>query len=428
MDFLRSRLPLFLLLGVSFLSLTGFGCRRTPGLGTTHPTLIVWGLWQESTAMEPVIKAFKDQTGITVEYKKIASVATYEKTLLEALARGQGPDVFVIHHTWVEGKRGLMSPAPAAVIDERALKEEFVDVVDKDVVRDGAIYALPVSVDTMALYYNRDLLNAAGVPKPPVTWDEVQQAVQKITRVTSFGTIQQSAAALGVAANINRAPDVLQLLMLQSGLAIKDTAKDSRVALSGDVGQHALTFFTDFSNKSKKVFTWDLQQDYSLDAFAEGKTAMMVNYSYHIPTIQAKNPRLQFGVAPVPQIADSSPVTFASYWPFAVSTTSQDAAASWQFVRFLSSAQGVALLNQKQSPTPPARRDGIEAARADSLYGPFADQTLTAATWPRVDIVATDAIFNKMIDDVVTGVAPVSDSLRRGEDQLNQLAASNVQP
>jgi multiple sugar transport system substrate-binding protein len=418
---LRSRITLLCVLVLCFFTLTGFGCRRNVSVGSSGTKIVVWGLWQDSTAMDPVIKAFKTAYGADVEYKKIGSVADYEKTLLEALAQGQGPDVFVIHHTWVEGKRGLMSPAPADIIDERAVKQEFVDVIDKDLVRDNSVYALPVSVDTMALYYNKDLLNAAGVARPPATWDEFQQAVQKITRVTRFGTILQSAAALGTAANINRAPDIVQMLMLQSGLDIKGATTSDQVKISDDIGQRALTFYTDFANKAKQVFTWDLQQDYSLDAFAAGKTAMMINYSYHIPTIQAKNPRLQFNIAPVPQIADSKvPVTFASYWPFAVSTTSKNPRVAWQFIRFLTSSQAVDLLNKDQI-NPPARRDGVDAASRDPLYGVFAEQSLTASSWPRVDIVATDAIFNKMIDDVVTGAASIEDSLHRGEDQLNQL-------
>ncbi len=416
----RWRLSLLGLVIVSLFTLTGFGCRRNTSLVGSNTKILVWGLWQDSSAIEPVIKAFKEITGADVEYKKIGSVGSYEKTLLEDLAQGRGPDVFVVHHTWVESKRGLMNPAPTDIIDEKALKEEFVDVVDKDLVRDGAIYALPVSVDTLGLYYNRDLLNAAGVARPPMTWNDFQQAVQKITRVTRFGTISQSAVALGTAANINRAPDILQLLLLQSGLNIKD-AVTNNVRLTGDMGQRSLTFYTDFSNKAKKVFTWDLLQDYSLDAFAEGKTTMMINYSYHIPTIQAKNPRLQFGVAKVPQIADSAPVTFASYWPYAVSNTSKNSQIAWRFVRFLTSAQGSALLNQSMV-NPPARRDGVEAAARDPLYGAFAEQSLTAATWPRVDIVASDAIFNKMIDDVVTGAAAIDTSLSRAEDQLNQLS------
>ncbi len=411
---------------ISGFALTGFGCRNSGGTGENNvETITVWGLWQDSAMMDPIIKAFSDQTGVKVEYKKIASVATYEKSLLEALAQGRGPDVFVIHHTWVEGKRGLMSAAPADIIDQRAVQEEFVDVVTKDLVRDGFVYALPTSVDTLALYYNQDLLAAAGVARPPTTWDEFQRAVEKTTKVNRLGIIEQSAATLGTAGNVNRAGDILQLLMMQSGLDVVDTT-NNRLDIANDIGTRALTFYTDFANKAKKVYTWNLQQDYSLDAFAEGKAAMTINYSYNLSTIKAKNPRLNLGIAPMPQISDSSPRSFASYWPFTVSTTSRAPKTAWQFVRFLTSANASTALNTAQK-IPPARRDGIVALERDPVMGPFAQQSLTAASWPRVDISASDVIFNKMIDDVVTGTAAPADALHGAQDQLQALAETNVQ-
>ncbi|MEX1111982.1 MAG: extracellular solute-binding protein [Candidatus Andersenbacteria bacterium] len=416
---------LTLLIVVSAISVLGFGCRRPQNRvgDSTSQALVVWGLWQESASMDPIVKAFTEQTGIAVEYKKIASVATYERELLEALAEGRGPDIFVIHHTWVESKRGIMSPAPAEVINVRQLQDEFVSVVAQDVVRDGFVYALPTSVDTLALYYNRDLLSGASIARPPRTWQDFQRAAESITRVSRLGVIEQSAATLGTASNVNRAGDILQLLMIQSGLDI--VRGDGRIDLANQVAETALTFYTDFSNKSKKVYTWDLSQDFSIDAFAEGESAMMFNYSHHISTIKAKNPRLNFAIAPVPQIADSTQVAFANYWPFAVSPASQSPTAAWQFVRFLTDTSVAPLINEAQG-APPARRDNIEAVRSNPELGVFADQSLIARTWPRVDIVATDTIFNAMIDEVVTGSITIKDALRRAQDQLQLLIPNNA--
>lgn len=419
----RYRLSIGLLIILSFISLTGFGCRqRHAASEKINQKIIMWGLWQDSAMMDPVIRAFKDQTGITVEYKKIASVAEYEKTLLEALAQGRGPDIFVIHHTWVEGKKGLMSPAPAEVVDERAVREEFVDVVASDVIRAGSVYALPTSVDSLALYYNKDILAASGIAQPPRTWEEVQRAVERITSITTVGTIQQSGIALGTGSNINRASDIIQLLMLQSGLPIIDPSSGS-ARLANEAGGRVLTFYSDFANRAKRVYTWDITQHYSLDAFTEGKTAMMINYSYTLPTVRAKNPRLHFGVAPLPQLTDtptSKQISFAAYWPFAVSNTSRAPLAAWQFVRFLTSKPIADAIDKAQG-VPPARRDSVVESARDPILGVFAEQALVATSWPRIDIVATDAIFVDMLDSVTTGQARLTDALRRAEDRLNQL-------
>lgn len=421
------KLPYALLIIVSGVSLMGFGCRQPQKVQpTTNTTLVVWGLWQDSDVMGPIVRAFKDTTGITVEYKKVASVATYEQELLEALAEGRGPDIFVINNTWVEAKRGRLIPAPVEIISERQLKEEFVDVVASDLARDGLVYALPTSVDTIALFYNNSLFNSAGISAPPKTWQELQQDVIKMTQVSRLGIISQSAAALGTASNINRAPDIMQMLMMQSGLKIIDTSRgERRIDIANGVGERALSFYTDFSNKSKQVYTWDISQDYSIDAFAQGKTAMLFNYSYQLPTIKAKNPRLQFSVAPVPQIGgNTTPVTFASYWPFAVSASSRSPQAAWQFVRFLASKNVADTINKAQG-VPPARRDAIPDYSNDPVMGVFAEQALQAQSWPRVDIVGTDGIFIKMIDSVATGGTAISDALKSAQDQLQRIANGN---
>lgn len=428
MKSIGSKVPLVLLIVVSAFALAGFGCRQPqPVRETTTTSLVVWGLWQDSDVLGPVLRAFKDQTGIDVEYKKIASVASYEKELIAALAAGRGPDVFVINNTWVEAKHDIMSPAPAEVISQRDVLNEFADVVDKDLVRGGFVYALPTSVDTLALYYNKDLFNSAGIAEPPRTWKEFQDVVIKLTKVSNLGFIGQSAAALGTASNINRAPDILQMLMMQSGLPILNTANgERRVDIANDVGARALSFYTDFSNKSKQVFTWDITQDYSIDAFAQGKTAMLFNYAYQIPTIKAKNPRLAFAVAPAPQIAgNSKEITFASYWPFAVSASSKSPQASWQFVRFLTSKSVADVVNKAQG-VPPARRDAIPDYANDPIMGVFSEQALKALTWPRVDIVETDAIFNTMIDKVATGGVAIQEVLKQSQDQLQRIVNNNA--
>lgn len=382
-------------------------------------TLTMWGLWQNSDQLASVIAAFKEQTGIEIAYKKIASVSEYREKLLEQFATGRGPDIFVIHHTWVDKDKALLTPAPVTIIDERALREEFVEVVVSDVLRKEGIYALPLSVDTLALFYNKDIFNSAGIVNPPRSWTDFQHVVEQLTELTPFGTIKQSATALGTATNVNRAADILQLLMLQSGTPIIDSNRES-ASLTSQSAKNSLVFYTDFANKSKKVYTWDLQQDYSIDSFTESKTAMTINYSYHIPTIRAKNPRLRAAVAPVPQISDSKKVNFASYWPYAVSKKSAEKEAAWQFLRYLTNAENSASLNNALK-TPPARRDGVIRVMRDPTMGIFAEQALTAVSWPRIDIVATDAIFNNMIDDVVKGAATATESLRRARDQLKQL-------
>ena len=62
------------------------------------------------------------------------------------------------------------------------VRDLFVDVVSKDVIlEDNKIYGLPLSVDTLAMFYNKDLLNNAGISEAPKYWNrEFLQTVKKI--------------------------------------------------------------------------------------------------------------------------------------------------------------------------------------------------------------------------------------------------------
>jgi ABC-type glycerol-3-phosphate transport system substrate-binding protein len=58
-------------------------------------------------------------------------------------------------------------------------------------------------MDSMVLYYNKDMFNAAGIVAPPTTWQEFQDDVKKLTLVDATGNIVRSGAAIGTAQNVS---------------------------------------------------------------------------------------------------------------------------------------------------------------------------------------------------------------------------------
>jgi hypothetical protein len=155
--------------------------------------------------------------------------------------------------TTTTSSSGLPAAAPTSVVDERAVREEFVDVVAQDVVRDKKVYALPTSVDTLALYYNKDILNAGRVPKPPETWTQVQQMVESLTRVNRSGAIDQSAAALGTASNINRGMDILQATLEAVQLRLRPILMTS---LAFILGVAPLAFASGAGAEARSTIGW----------------------------------------------------------------------------------------------------------------------------------------------------------------------------
>lgn len=442
--------------------------------------LEIWGVFDDSLVFNEIISQYKNVNPYVgdIKYKKF-SQETYTQELLDALASGQGPDIFLINNSWLPSYINKLEPAPTPLVSETDAKNNFPDVVINDFTDSGKVYAVPLSMDSMALYYNKDMFNAAGITTAPRTWLEFNEAVRKLTVVDSVGNIKQAGAAIGTARNVNRAADLLTVLMMQNGveMPIKKGMQakfDEGVIQNGEViqaGEMALGYYTQFaklstsSNLQNPLYTWNSRQHDSLDAFAEGSVAMMFNYSWRNADIRNKNPKLNYGITTIPQIDPNKPLTMANYWGFGVAKNKISAAPvagsqnmapvpnevrtheAWQFLRYLSLRNpGYVTLynaytkNSKDFPMnfdpavdylkrtfqPAARRDLIEAQKIDPVMGPFVQSNLVARNWYRIDPSASDAVFVEIIEAVVRGDVTLHDALIQAKNRINYSSGSSI--
>src|SRR3989344_3126327 len=343
--------------------LVGQGCKLQSGAikeATKPIALNYWRVTDGPDAFSELIKDYRAiHPNISINYRQLR-LDEYEKELLNALAEDRGPDIFSIHQSDLASYKTKINPLPkeitlpvletkgtikketivvlkkSATISLRSLRERFTDQVYKDVVQadpkgELMVYGLPLAMDTLALFVNRDLLNAAGLASSPKTWEEFQQAVKKMTRIDKTGKIVQSAAALGLAKNVERAADIVLLLMMQNGSVITDNAgratfnqiPESLRSLGVNPAVQALRFYTDFANPETEVYTWNKDMPNSLESFILGKTAFFFGYAYHLPLVKARAPKLNLSIVKVPQIAGNPEINFANYWVETVSKKSK---------------------------------------------------------------------------------------------------------
>ena len=104
--------------------------------------------------MQPLFDAFRQKyPSVTIEYTK-KNVENYEKDLVSALAAGNGPDIFSIHNSWLPAYMDKITPAPTSTLNYTQYNNDFVDVAVSDFTKNGSVYGVPLSVDSLALYYN----------------------------------------------------------------------------------------------------------------------------------------------------------------------------------------------------------------------------------------------------------------------------------
>lgn len=423
----------------ALLSLAFFasGCSLFGGPSTSAAkvTLNMWGLFDTTTTIQPFITAYEQaHPNVTIVYTE-KDVTTYENDLLNGLAvPGSAPDIILIGNNWLPKYQDKLRPATAAEYTIKDYDNNFADVAAGDFISGGQVYAAPLSIDTLALYYNKDILGSAGIAQPPQTWAQLEADSQKISKIDSTGYFTKSGVALGTSANINRAQDIMYLLMLQAGVTpytsdfSQSTIDQAGANSTGDANQYpgsqALSFYTSFANPSSPNYDWNTKSDYSTDAFANGKLAMMYGYYYDESTILQKAPNLNFGIAPVPQpTLGQNLVNYSNYWGYAVTQQSKNPNWAWDFIKSMTT-QSALDSYYKLNPQPASRKDGIAEQATDPTLSIFSSSTLTSKNFYKVDEQGVDSIILNMIDNVTLRNTAVPTALSQAAQQVTALSSA----
>lgn len=333
----------------------------------------------------------------------------FEDRLTDSLSGESGPNLIALPNTWIKKYQDFLIPADS--YNSINVRDEFVPVVYDDVVlADDAntkVYGLPLSVDTLALYYNIDLLEAAQ-EKVPEYWNhQMTVSVKNLTVSDNNGVIIQSGLGIG-GENIMFAGDIMSLLMMQNGTQMVDSngvVTFNKSVMSSDFypGVDAVRFYTDFSNPSKEIYTWEDSLGNSLDRFKMGDLAMMFGYSDLVKELE-EIPQLNFDIAKVPNIEGSRSKSFANYLVYVVPHNAPYPDKSWNFLKYLAAGEG-AEKYLEISQNPPALRRLVERRLEKDESDVFAEQALTADSWYRgydpasVENVMLDMIRNYNSDE-----------------------------
>lgn len=379
-----------------------------------------WGLWEESSAVQSLIADFKKENpNIDIEYQK-RSPQEYRERLLARIDNGSGPDIFRYHNTWKPMLGEVLLPLSSDVISPKEFTEAYYPVMQKDLVTNGAIYGIPLNVDSIAMYVNPELFEAAGVQVPD-NWDDFVKVSKQLTVKDASGKIKTAGAALGTYDNIKHAPDIISLLFVQQGVDMdKFTAKPT-----SQVG--ALKFYTSFSTGPDNV--WDSSLDNSMLAFSRGNLAIYFGYSWDVFAIQKLNENLQFKIYPVPGLPGKN-TTIASYWVEGVSSKSPNQKEALTFMKFLAKKETAEKFYADSAKTrafgePYARKDLRENLREEPLVYPFLSQMDDASsTTFASDTYDGDTGLNSMLNvylgTAVRGMINDSDSAETAVEDMNK--------
>jgi len=235
----------------------------------------------QKTQWQNVLDECSKQTGITIDRQAAPRDELIQKVLLAAQQK-QLPDVLRIDNPDLQqvADTGALAPLTDYGVDLSGLYQNLVSAGSYQ----GKVYGIAPGINGMALFYNKDMFDAAGL-KPPTTWAEVKDAAAKLTKNGVYG-IAFSAPAT------EEGSWQFEPWFWGAGADLKKL--DSPEAVK------ALQFWTDLVNSgsaSKSVVQWS-QGDVN-DQFMAGKAAMQQNGVWNLSALEKA--KINFGVVPIPK-------------------------------------------------------------------------------------------------------------------------------
>ena len=410
----------FIVLGVMAFSLYR-------GSRNENIAVIVWGdISSQDFNLLLNTAAINQDRMFNVSYVEKSS-ETIDAEFTEALAQGVGPDLIILTQDKLWKNKAKLLPISYSKISERDFRATFIEEGELFLGETG-ISALPLSLDPLVLYYNRDLLSAAGQAQQMRYWDEIYAAATNLSKRDAAGNLVSSVMALGEARNIPHAKDILSLLLLQAGTPITGFINKelrSRISDNFDLlvspGETALDFYTQFSNPAKVYYSWNRSLIDAQTHFTSGDSAYYLGFASELRVLKNKNPILNFGVSTVPQSRVSGKtITFGRLRAVAIPRGSPNPDKALTLATKLISKE-TALALSKILALPPARRDLLSVRPTDAIFPVFYDAALQSKGWLDPDIMATDTIFREAIESVTSGRARTVEAINKANQEMESL-------
>ncbi len=388
--------------------------------------VVLWGTVNEST-MFPLLEEFNNANSTFIVKYAQKRAESFDQDLLEALASGSGPDMFLLPDNLAFHYINKIFTIPFASYPLASFKNNFAGAGEVFLTSKG-ILAFPLSIDPLMMYYNRSLLDADGVVYPPAFWDDLTNLIPKLTKKDDSNKIIKSAIAFGHFSNVTHAKDILSALFMQTGNRIvteKDGIFNSSLNTPASNPKYNLSailkFYTDFADPNKDVYSWNKSFSNSNDVFSREDLAFYFGFAGELASLINRNPNQNLGIAPLPQIKNSTfKLTGAHATGIAILSSSKNFNTAFTAAGLLS-AGDFASKFALATGTAPARRDLLKVKPTDSYSPILYDSALYARSWLDPSPTDTDNIFRNMIDGVLSNNLTVENAISDAGSKLELL-------
>ena len=354
-------------------ALTATGLTRTRRATAQDAVELTW-LTDLPMAQEVADRFTETNPGITISVETVTFRELFQQNQVRLGSKSDNPDIVSVDApvNASYGLRGWLLPLDDAISQEQ--RDTWVDAQADSSVYDGKLLSAPIWNSSQLLFFNVDLMEAAGITPPAAderwTWDQLHDAAKAMTTDGVFGFQFEQ---------FNRIYQLQPLPMGKGGKAIGDDGLTVKGIIDGPEWVEAFTWFSAIHNESKVAPQGNIVVE---ELFNAQQLAMTIRGPWAIKSFTEANLPFRWQAAPHPFWGGEVFVPTDS-WHLGVNANSGNAAEAARFVAWASSVEGGRVWRELQDIWPahevllqeifddpanadwPGRANGVAAAEAE---------------------------------------------------------------
>lgn len=371
-------------------------------------SVTIWGTFPVSS-IDPLLTEIseKDDSFKGVSYFYIPA-DDFDQAFLNALADQKPPDVILMSHEKMIEHRNRLQSVSYEDYPIRDFRSRYVDGAEIFALNDG-IYAFPVMVDPLMMFWNRDLFSDQGLLNAPKTWEDLVGKYAPALTVRDFNrNIERSAVAMGGYGNIKNAFPVISMLLMQSDSAFvrEEDGNKYRIIMDSDnngdngVFGKTLEFYNSFSSVNNSLYSWNKSMSLDRDSFLSEDLAIYFGLGSEGKDLEIKNPNLSFDISEIPQnLNGGNKRTYGNFYGFFVPKTAKNKNGAFKVIQILTSDTNAKKIANNLNMAPVSR--DLVTAGSNDVYGRIIYQSVpNARGWLNPDIDRLNDIMDEEITDV----------------------------
>ncbi|QBD81447.1 ABC transporter substrate-binding protein [Ktedonosporobacter rubrisoli] len=295
--------------------------------------------WSSSPAEDALVqqnlnKFQQSHPNIQIKWTPInGSGDAYTTKMRANIASGSVADVFYLSTDMAPeyttaGK--LLNLSPYMAKDNIKAADYYPSLITPFSCKSGQVYGLPKDWGTLGVFYNKKMLQDAGlsVPSANWTWDDLRAYAKKLTKPGNAAT-----SVYGLTLDAKSSQRWMAFLFANGGTVLNTDG--TQAAFNSQAGVDSLNYYVGFRKDGSCVQPTDVSAGWAGDAFGKQRAALAIEGPWLIPYMSQNFSSVQYGIAPLPVSPKNkrADLIFTNAWAAYAGTRHPEAA--WELIKYM---------------------------------------------------------------------------------------------